>query len=111
VVRDEERNQHEREVRQERWDAKVDPHAHPLRQDAKHHGQTAGTAARLDQVSAVGQNSLCASTINAPNQNLICQASLTSSILLLSSTTVLTPTSTTTTILTVHGCQPPCTCD
>ena len=43
VVRDEERNQHEREVRQERWHGQSGPamrtrcmHRHPLRQDAKH---------------------------------------------------------------------------
>ena len=57
VVRVEERNQHERVraggARCARKDGtpKWTPHAHPRRQDAKHHGQTVGTgtAARLDQ--------------------------------------------------------------
>lgn len=70
-------------MRQERWDAKVDPPCTPAPPRCKTPWPNCGhwhcSAARPR--SAVGQTSLCANTINAPNSNLICQASLTSSIL------------------------------
>jgi hypothetical protein len=67
VVRGEERNQHEREVRQERWDGQSGPpmhtmHRHPLKTPWPNCGHCSAARPR----SAVGQNSLCASNINAP---------------------------------------------